>query len=151
MELFLFVSFDFILFENYLLCAYLCVCVFWPSKFFHLNDIQHVTINVIFLQQQEPIESTMDETANNRSNIVCNAKETTAEEGRLISKAIFNTPNTGNPGKNYLVYTYIWYDVLWSRISQSVDINIMTTFIDTWNGYFRYWNQVFHGRGFVTS
>lgn len=63
-----------------------------------------MTINVIFLQQQEPIESTMDETANNRSNIVCNAKETTAEEGRLISKAIFNTPNTGNPGKNYLEY-----------------------------------------------
>lgn len=58
-----------------------CVNTFWPY------------------QQQDEIQSTMDETPNNRTIIISHTKEATAETRRLVSQAILNTPNTRNSGK----------------------------------------------------
>lgn len=79
--------------ENFLLTAY------------HSNVYAFVCdVRVCFVRtlpnQQDEIESTMDETANDRTNIICHTiKEAAAQTGGFLFETVLNATNTRNSGK----------------------------------------------------
>lgn len=51
--------------------------------------------------QQDEIESTMDEAANDRTNIICHSiKEAATQTGGFIFETVLNATNTRNSGKS---------------------------------------------------
>lgn len=86
-------------FKMYFLSSFFVVFFFFSSSIWMFQSCYH---------QQDQIKSTMDETTNNRTNIVSHSEETAAETRRLIFKTIFNATNTRNSGEWKLPLPSIW-------------------------------------------
>lgn len=66
------------------------------------------TSSCLLAQQQDQVESKMDETTDNRANIVSHTEKTAAETGRLVSQTVFNATDTRNSGKRILFADFLF-------------------------------------------
>lgn len=66
----------------------------------------HFLLHLKNFDKQNEIQSTMDETKDNRTIIIGYTKKATIKTRRFIFKEILNTTNTGNSGENWFIYFY---------------------------------------------
>lgn len=65
--------------------------------FFSLYFFRFYCVKCV-IHQQDEVESTMDETTNNRAIVIGYSEKTATQTGRLIFETFLNTTNTRNSG-----------------------------------------------------